>query len=207
MSGARRKVAEKTHEKPTTAVPKDYIPRLKALYKAVAVEEIKKRFNLSNPWQAPRLQKIVINMGVGQGKEDVKYFDQIKEDLAQLAGQAPAVRRAKKSIAGFKIRQGQPIGLTVTLRGSRMWEFLDRMTTIALARIRDFRGLDPRAFDKQANYNLGIREHHIFPEVNLERSPRAHGMNITIVTSSKDWAQVQATLELLGLPFRKAGKK
>ncbi|MBI2070886.1 MAG: 50S ribosomal protein L5 [Elusimicrobia bacterium] len=185
---------------------RDYTPRLKALYKAVVVSEVMQRFSLKNIWQAPRLTKIVVNMGVGQGKEDVKYFDQMKEDLSLITGQLPDVRRAKKSIASFKVRQGQPIGLRVTLRGDRMWEFLDRLTTIALARIRDFRGLDGGAFDEGGNYNIGLREHHIFPEVSLERSPRAHGMNITIVTTADSTEQVRTTLELLGLPFRKQAK-
>ncbi|MBI4064052.1 MAG: 50S ribosomal protein L5 [Elusimicrobia bacterium] len=196
-------------EQTTVAIPKDYTPRLKALYRQVVVEEVKKRHNLKNPLQVPRLQKIVVNMGVGQGKEDVKYFDRIKEDLALITGQAPDVRRAKKSIAGFKIRQGNPIGARVTLRGNRMWEFLDRLTSVALARIRDFRGLREDAFDEHGNYNLGLKEHHIFPEVDLEQSPRAHGMNITIATTGRDKPLNQTTLELLGLPFRKttANKK
>ncbi|MEK7287257.1 MAG: 50S ribosomal protein L5 [Elusimicrobiota bacterium] len=187
-------------------MPKDYTPRLKALYKGVVVEEVKKRFFLENIWQVPRLRKIVVNMGVGQGKEDVKYFDQMKEDLSFLTGQTPCVRRAKKSIATFKIRQGQAIGLKVTLRASRMWEFLDRLTNICLPRIRDFRGLATEAFDAQGNYNLGLKEHHIFPEVSLERSARAHGMNVTIVTSSTSAAHVLSVLELLGMPFRKSTK-
>ncbi|MEK6544844.1 MAG: 50S ribosomal protein L5 [Elusimicrobiota bacterium] len=185
----------------------DYKPRLEALYNEVVVPEIKKKFSLQNRWQVPRLMKIVVNMGVGQGKEDIKYFDQMKEDLGVITGQAPAVRRAKKSISTFKLRQGQPIGLCVTLRRQRMWEFLDRLHVMALPRIRDFRGLPLNAFDGQANYNMGVREHHIFPEVNLEKSPKAHGMNISFVTTGADRAHVRTMLELLGLPFRKDVKK
>ncbi|MBI4368823.1 MAG: 50S ribosomal protein L5 [Elusimicrobia bacterium] len=188
-----------------TATP-NFVPRLKALYKAVVTQEVMRRHGLKNIWEVPRLQKIVVNMGVSQGKDDVKFFDQMKEDLSFITGQAPDVRRAKKSIAGFKIRQGQPIGLMVTLRREKMWEFLDRLLAISLARIRDFRGLEPRGFDRDGNYNLGLREHHIFPEVSLERSPKAHGLNITVTTTSRNPEQVKTVLELLGFPFRKAGK-
>lgn len=193
-------------EKVAAAADKNYTPRLKALYHGVVVEEIRKKFSLSNVWKVPRLEKIVVNMGVGQGKEDVKYFDQMKDDLSRLTGQLPEVRRVKKSIATFKIRQGQPIGLRVTLRQTRMWEFLDRLTNVALPRIRDFRGLNTDAFDGLGNYNLGLREHHIFPEVSLERSPRAHGMNVTIVTSSTNTEHVRTLLELLGFPLRKTAR-
>lgn len=182
-------------------------PRLKTLYDDVILAELKKRFLLDNSWAVPKLEKIVVNMGVGQGKEDMKYFDQMKEDLSLLTGQAPAVRRAKKSIASFKTRQGQPIGLKVTLRSRRAWEFLDRLIAIALPRIRDFRGLDPNAFDGDGNYNLGLREHHIFPEVNSIKSPRTHGMNITFVTTAKDKEKSKAVLEMLGFPFRKTAAK
>lgn len=182
-------------------------PRLKTLYDDVILAELKKRFGLDNSWALPRLEKIVVNMGVGQGKEDIKYFDQMKEDLSLLTGQAPAVRRAKKSIASFKTRQGQPIGLKVTLRSHRAWEFLDRLIAVALPRIRDFRGLDPNAFDGDGNYNLGLREHHIFPEVNSIKSPRTHGMNITFVTTARDKEKSKAILEMLGFPFRKIAAK
>lgn len=181
-----------------------YVPRLKALCHEVVVAEMKKRLGVENPWALPRLSKAVVNMGVGEGKEDVKYFDQIKEDLSLITGQAPEVRRAKKSIAGFKIRQGQAIGLRCTLRGARMWEFLDRLVSVALPRIRDFRGLEPNAFDGDGNFNLGLREHHIFPEVNVMKSPKAHGLNITFVTTGRDKEQSKLFLELLGFPFRKA---
>lgn len=180
-----------------------YRPRLKALYGQVITPELQKRFDVKNPWAVPRLSKIVVNMGVGQGKEDMKYFDQVKEDLSSLTGQMAETRRAKKSIAGFKLRQGQPIGLKVTLRGDRMWEFLDRLASMALPRIRDFRGLDTRGFDSHGHYNLGLREHHIFPEVSLDKTPKGHGLNVTFVITKADKARAQATLELLGLPFRK----
>jgi large subunit ribosomal protein L5 len=146
-------------------------------------------------------------MGLGEGKADVKSVDHLREDLYAIAGQAPVACRAKKSIAGFKIRKGQNIGLKVTLRRARMWEFLDRLTSVALPRIRDFRGLDPKAFDANGSYNLGLREHHIFPEVNLEKSPRSHGLNVTFGLTRALPVRAQAVLELLGLPFRKPGTK
>ncbi len=185
------------------AQEKTYTPRLKTRYAEVIVVEMGKRLGVDNPWALPRLAKIVLNMGVGQGKEDIKYFDQMKEDLSLLTGQASETRRAKKSIAGFKIRKGQAIGLRCTLRGVRMWEFLDRLISIALPRIRDFRGLEPNAFDGDGNYNLGLREHHIFPEINVMKSPKAHGINITFVTTGRDKEQSRLLLELLGFPFRK----
>lgn len=178
-------------------------PRLRGHYREVVVPEVMKRFSLENIWQVPRLNKIVVNMGVGQGKEDAKYFDQMKEDMTKIVGQSPLVCRAKKSIAGFKIRKGQPIGLKVTLRHARMWEFLDRLNSIALPRIRDFRGLDNNAFDSNGSYNLGLTEHHIFIEIDLEKSPKAHGMNISFVMSRSPKEQTQATLQLLGMPFKK----
>lgn len=193
-------------EKAVPAVPVP-APRLLGHYRQAVVPEIMKRFDLKNSWQVPRLLKIVVNMGVGQGKEDAKYFEQMKEDVTKITAQAPLVCRAKKSIAGFKIRKGQPIGLKVTLRRARMWEFLDRLNSITLPRIRDFRGLEPNAFDNGGNYNLGLSEHHIFTEIDLEKSPRAHGMNITFGLTKSPKEQSKATLELLGLPFKKPGAK
>lgn len=183
-----------------------YKPRLQALYREVVIPEVMQKFSITNHWMVPRLTKIVVNAGVGQGKEDIKYFDQMKQDLSMITGQMPAICRAKKSIAGFKLRKGDPIGLRVTLRRARMWEFIDRLTGIALPRIRDFRGLSLNAFDGRANYNIGLKEHHIFPEINLEKSPRAHGLNISIVTSGKDREQVKMVLQLLGLPFERTKK-
>lgn len=180
-----------------------YQPRLKVIYRERLIGDLVKKLALTNVWQAPRLTKMVVNMGVGQGKDDMKYFDQLKEDLSFICAQLPAIRRAKKSIAGFKLRQGQPIGLMITLRRDRMWEFLDRLVSIALPRIRDFRGLDPKGFDHDGNYNFGLRDHHIFPEINLEKSLKSHGMNITFVIETKEPKTSQTLLEFLGLPFRK----
>src|SRR5436309_7048997 len=152
-------------------------PRLKAAYEATVVPEMVKRFNLKNPMQVPRLVKVVINMGVNDAKEDIKSMDIATSELGVITGQKPQVRRAKKSISNFKLRQGMPIGLRVTLRGVRMLEFLDRFINTAIPRIRDFRGLDPRAFDGRGNYNLGLTEQHIFPELELDKSPKIRGLN------------------------------
>src|SRR5438445_705059 len=148
------------------------VPRLKAHYQDVVIPGMIERFALENPFQVPRLVKVVINMGVNDAKEDIKSMDAATTELAAISGQKPQVRRAKKSISNFKLRAGMPIGLRVTLRGARMYEFLDRFINAAVPRIRDFRGLEPRAFDGRGNYNLGLTEQHIFPEVNLEKSPK-----------------------------------
>src|SRR4051812_19219223 len=166
-------------------------PRMKATYLETVVPEMIKRFGLKNPMEVPRLVKVVVNMGVNDAKEDIKSMDAASSELASITGQKPQVRRAKKSISNFKLRQGMPIALRVTLRGARMYEFLDRFINTAIPRIRDFRGLDPRAFDGQGNYNLGLNEQHIFPEVDLEKSPKLRGFNVTIVTTAGDDAKAR----------------
>src|SRR3984885_2030230 len=155
-------------------------PRLKEHYKNVVVPEMIKKFAMKNPFQVPHILKVVINMGVNEAKEDIKVLDVALAELTLIAGQKPQIRRAKKSISNFKLREGMPIGLRVTLRGTRMYEFLDRFINTAIPRIRDFRGLDPRSFDGRGNYNLGLTEQHIFPEVALDKSPKVRGMNITL---------------------------
>jgi len=184
-------------EKPAQA------PRLKKRYAEEIVPALMEHLGLENSHQVPKLSKIVVNMGVSEAKENIQSLDSAKEDLAMIAGQLPQVRRAKKSISNFKLREGMPIGLRVTLRGDRMYEFMDRLVSVAIPRIRDFRGLDQGGFDGRGNYNLGLREHHIFPEVNLERSPKVRGMNITFVTTAEDDQAGLALLDQLGMPFKK----
>jgi large subunit ribosomal protein L5 len=180
--------------------------KMKERYNTTVIAEMMKRHSYTNPFQVPRLQKIVINMGVNDAREDIKSMDVAAAELSAIAGQKPQVRRAKKSISNFKLREGMPIGLRVTLRGLRMFEFLDRFVTAAVPRIRDFRGLNPKAFDGRGNYNLGLNEQHIFPEVEMDKSPKVRGMNITIVTSAGKDEPARSMLELLGLPFKAADK-
>ncbi len=181
---------------------KDYTPRLKEHYKTVVIPGMIEKFKLKNPYQVPRLVKLVVNMGVNEAKEDIKVLDTATAELSVIVGQKPQVRRAKKSISNFKLRQGMPIGLRVTLRGMRMYEFLDRLINAAVPRIRDFRGFDPRAFDGRGNYNMGLNEQHIFPEVNLDKSPKVRGMNITFVTNAPGDEQAREMLTLFGFPFK-----
>jgi large subunit ribosomal protein L5 len=181
--------------------------KMKERYNATVIAEMMKRHQYTNPFQVPRIQKIVINMGVNDAREDIKSMDVAAAELSAIAGQKPQVRRAKKSISNFKLREGMPIGLRVTLRGARMFEFLDRFVTAAVPRIRDFRGLNPKAFDGRGNYNLGLNEQHIFPEVEMDKSPKVRGMNITIVTTAGEDESARSMLELLGLPFKAAEKE
>lgn len=179
-----------------------YQPRLKDLYRNVVVPEMMKRLGFKNSLEVPRLTKVILNMGVNDAKEDIKSMDQASVELAAIGGQKPQVRRAKKSISNFKLRQGMPIGLRVTLRGARMYEFLDRFINAAVPRIRDFRGLDPRVFDGRGNYNVGLNEQHIFPEVSLDKSPKVRGLTVTIVTTAREDAKARELLSLCGLPFK-----
>ncbi|MBI4386928.1 MAG: 50S ribosomal protein L5 [Elusimicrobia bacterium] len=184
-------------------------PRLRTHYQEKVVPALMSRLEVENPFQIPRLVKIVINMSANEAKENIQALDSAKEELAQIAGQAPQLRRAKKSISNFKLREGMPIALRVTLRGVRMYEFLDRLISTAIPRIRDFRGLEPSGFDGLGNYNLGLKEQLIFPEVNVEKSPKTRGMNITFVTSCKDLnladpdGAARELLGLMGMPFKK----
>lgn len=176
--------------------------KIKAHYQGFVVSEMMKRHQFSNPFEVPRLVKVVVSMGVNDARDDIKSMDAAQADLAAIVGQKPQVRRAKKSISNFKLRAGMPIGLRVTLRAARMYEFLDRFITAAVPRIRDFRGFDPRGFDGQGNYNVGLNEQHIFPEVSMEKSPKVRGMNITIVTTAKNDDEARSMLSLLGFPFK-----
>ncbi|HEV3474806.1 MAG TPA: 50S ribosomal protein L5 [Actinomycetota bacterium] len=177
-------------------------PRLKDRYRQELVPALMKELAFGNPMQVPRLEKIVVNMGVGEATRDAKALDGAQEDLTTITGQKPLVTKAKKSIAGFKLREGMSIGAKVTLRGDRMWEFLDRLLATALPRIRDFRGLDPKAFDGRGNYTLGLTEQLVFPEVDYDKIDAVRGMDITIVTTAKTDDEGRALLRALGFPFR-----
>jgi large subunit ribosomal protein L5 len=166
-----------------------------------------KQFGLTNPHQVPQLEKIVLNVGVGEAIKQPKALDSVVDELATITGQQPVRKKAKKSIANFGLRQGQEIGAAVTLRGARMWEFLDRFITIAIPRIRDFRGLGTKSFDGRGNYSLGVKEQMIFPEINYDSIESIHGMDITFVTSTTKDDQAYALLRELGMPFRSEDKK
>lgn len=185
-------------------LPKGYTPRLKTEYLQKIVPAMMKDLSLKSPMAAPRVTKIVINIGVSEAKENIQALDIAKEDLTQIVGQAPQIRRAKKSISNFKLRQGMPIGVRVTLRGVMMYEFFDRFVSLSMPRIRDFQGIDPRFFDGRGNLNIGLKEHHIFPEVNVEKSPKARGMNITFVTTAGSDEKARTLLQYMGMPFKKA---
>ncbi|MCX7956638.1 MAG: 50S ribosomal protein L5 [Endomicrobia bacterium] len=180
-----------------------YVPRLKQYYKSTIVPQLMKKFNYKNVHQVPKLEKVVLSMSVNEAKENVKSLDIASEELAKITGQKPKICRAKKAISNFKIKKGMPIGLKVTLRGNRMYEFIDRLIYTALPKIRDFHGISPRSFDRKGNYNLGITEQYIFPEVSVEKSDKMRGMNITIVTTAKNDEETKELLILFGFPFRK----
>jgi len=179
------------------------IPRLKEVYVQKIVPELMKKFGYKNIFQVPKIVKIVINMSVNEAKENIKSLDNASEELSQITGQKPLVRRAKKAISNFKVKKGVPIGLKVTLRGERMYNFLEKLIFIALPKIRDFKGLNPRAFDQKGNYNLGITEQYIFPEINIEKSERVRGMNISFITTAKTDDEARELLSLIGIPFKK----
>lgn len=176
---------------------------LKKRYAEEIRPELVKRFGYNNIMAAPRLVKIVVNQGLGEAKEDSRILEKASKELAFITGQQPAITRAKKSISNFKLRQGMPIGLRVTLRGDRMWIFAEKLLNIALPRIRDFRGVNPGAFDGRGNYNLGLREQAIFPEITFDMVDTVRGMDIAVVTTAKNDEEAKAFLELLGFPFRK----
>jgi large subunit ribosomal protein L5 len=184
--------------KPTGETP----PRLRDRFRATVVAGLMKERGYTNPFQVPRLDKIVINMGVGEGRENAKVLDFATADLQAISGQKPVVTRAKKSIANFKLREGAPIGAKVTLRGARMYEFLDRLMNIALPRVRDFKGVPPKGFDGRGNYALGLREQLIFPEIVYDKIDKIRGMDINIVTTARTDEEAKALLTQLGMPFR-----
>ncbi len=176
--------------------------RLKQFYREKAVPAMQKEYGYRNPMQIPRITKIVVNMGVGEAAQNVKLLDGALADMAAITGQKPVITRARKSIANFKLRDGMPVGCRVTLRGDRMWEFLDRLVNIALPRIRDFKGVSPKSFDGRGNYTLGIKEQIIFPEIDYDKVDRIRGMDITICTTANTDDEGRALLKQFGMPFR-----
>ena len=182
----------------------DVPPRLRDRFRTAVIPALMKERGYTNPFQVPRLEKIVINMGVGEGKENPKVMDFAVADLQMITGQKPVVTRAKKSIANFKLRENSPIGCKVTLRGARMYEFLDRLVNIALPRVRDFKGVPPKAFDGRGNYALGLKEQVIFPEIVYDKVDKVRGMDVIMVTSARTDAEAKALLAHLGVPFRES---
>jgi large subunit ribosomal protein L5 len=180
-----------------------YVPRLRKKYQEEVIPALMKKFGYKNVMEVPKIEKIVVNMGVGEAVQNIKELENAMNDLALITGQKPSVRRAKRSEAGFKLRKGMPIGAKVTLRRDRMWDFLDRLISIALPRTRDFKGLSPKSFDGRGNYNFGLEEQTVFPEIDYDKVDKIRGMNITIVTTAETDEEAKALLEALGFPFRK----
>ncbi|HKN27826.1 MAG TPA: 50S ribosomal protein L5 [Roseiarcus sp.] len=184
------------------AAPKDYVARLKKMYQDEIVPKLVKEFGYKNSLEVPRLEKIVLNMGVGEAVNDTKKATSAAADLALIAGQKPVVTRARKAISTFKVRENMPIGAKVTLRKTRMYEFVDRLVTVALPRVRDFRGLDPKSFDGRGNYALGIKEHIIFPEIDYDKAEAMLGLDVVVCTTAKTDAEARALLSAFNFPFR-----
>ena len=180
--------------------------RLKDRYNDEIRAQLVEKFSYTTPMQAPKLIKVTLNMGVGEAKQDSKQLDAAKAQLADIAGQQPNIRRARKSVAAFKLREGMPVGLTVTLRDQRAYEFLDRLVSVAIPRLRDFRGLNPKSFDGRGNYNTGIKEHVIFPEIDYDTVDATRGFDIAITTTAKTDAEAFTLLDALGLPFARDGR-
>jgi len=191
---------------PRSGEKNGYVPRLKATYEQEVRPRLKDELQLSSVMQVPRVQKITLNMGVGEAKTEAKALDSAIEELTTIAGQRAHMRKARKSIAGFKVREGMAVGARVTLRGARMWEFLDRLVSIALPRIRDFRGLNPGSFDGRGNFSLGIREQIIFPEIDYDSIDQVRGLDVTITTTAQSDEEAFALLEAFGMPFSKEGR-
>ena len=195
-------MSDETRDTSCGEVFKTMAARLKERYQKEIAPAIAKEFAIENPMAIPRLEKIVINMGLGEAIANAKIVDTGADEIRAITGQKPVTTRAKKSIASFKLRQGMPIGTMVTLRGDRMYEFLDRLVSVALPRVRDFRGVSPKAFDGRGNYTLGIRDQLIFPEIDFNKVDKTRGLNISIVTTARDDEQARALLKALGMPFR-----
>jgi large subunit ribosomal protein L5 len=188
----------------TTTATKSYTPRLKDRYRTELVPRLQQELGLRNVMEVPRVEKIVVNMGVGEASRDAKVAEGAVRDLSTITGQKPSIRAARRSIATFKIREGMPVGVAATLRGDRMWDFLDRLLAVVLPRIRDFRGLNPRSFDGRGNYSLGVTEQLVFPEVDYDAIDATRGMDITIVTTAVNDDHGLALLRALGFPFRES---
>ena len=176
--------------------------RLKAKYQKEVIPALQKEFGYKNVMAVPKIEKVVVNMGLGEATANAKIIDTGADELARITGQKPVTRRAKKSIAAFKVRKGMPVGTMVTLRGERMWEFLDRLMTIALPRVRDFKGVSPRGFDGRGNYTLGLRDQLLFPEIDYMKVDKARGMNVSVVTTAKSDEEARKLLQFIGMPFR-----
>jgi len=203
--GARAKGAAKAEKVAAPAArPKDYRPRLKTHYEKTVRDELKKEFNYQNVMQIPRIEKIVLNMGVGEAVNDRKKVDSAAKDLGMIAGQRPVITRARKSIATYKVRDGMAIGAKVTLRGDRMYEFVDRLVTIALPRVKDFRGLNPKSFDGRGNFSMGLREHIVFPEIDYDQVDEVRGLDVIVCTTARTDDEARALLRGFNFPFRQA---
>ena len=176
--------------------------RLKQKYQKDVVPALQKEFGYKNVMAVPRIEKVVVNMGLGEATSNAKIIDTGADELARITGQKPVTRRAKKSIAAFKVRKGMPVGTMVTLRGERMWEFLDRLVSIALPRVRDFKGVSPRGFDGRGNYTLGLRDQLLFPEIDYMKVDKARGMNVSVVTTARTDEEARKLLQFIGMPFR-----
>jgi large subunit ribosomal protein L5 len=176
--------------------------RLRDKYQKEVIPALKKEFGYTNVMAVPRIEKVVVNMGLGEATSNAKLVDVGADELARITGQKPVTRRAKKSIAAFKVRKGMPVGTMVTLRGERMWEFLDRLMTIALPRVRDFKGVSPKGFDGRGNYTLGLRDQLLFPEIDYMKVDKARGMNVSVVTTAKTDEEARKLLQFIGMPFR-----
>jgi len=176
--------------------------RMKEKYQKEVVPALQKEFGYTNVMAVPKIQKVVVNMGLGEATANAKIIDTGTDELARITGQKPVTRRSKKSIAAFKVRKGQPIGTMVTLRGERMWEFLDRLVSIALPRVRDFKGVSPKGFDGRGNYTLGLRDQLLFPEIDYMKVDKARGMNVSVVTSARTDEEARKLLQFIGMPFR-----
>ncbi len=185
------------------AISEMEIPRLKQQYAETIVPKLRDEFGYKNVNQIPKVQKVVVNVGLGEATTNPKLLERAMEELALITGQQPVLRRAKKSVSNFKLREGQGIGCSVTLRGTRQWEFLDRLLNVALPRVRDFSGVSPKAFDGRGNYTLGVRDQTIFPEVDYDKVEKVTGMNVTLVTTASTDAEAKSLLAHLGMPFRK----
>jgi len=203
MPKAKEKEKEKEKEGKKEREKEKYVPRLKEKYNKEVIPSMVKGFSYKNVMQVPRLEKIVLNVGLGEAIQNIKLLDAAQKELSLLTGQRAVVTKAKKSIAGFKLRKGMPIGCKVTLRGNRMYEFLDRLISLAVPRIRDFKGLSGKSFDGRGNYSLGIKEQFIFPEIEYDKVEMVHGLDITICTTAKTDREAKALLQYLGMPLKK----
>ena len=202
--GKAKETQPKGEKAPAKPRPADYTPRMKDLYNKVVRTTLKEKFGYENPMQIPRLEKIVLNMGIGEAVNDRKKVENAAKDLARIAGQRPVITRARKSIATYKVRENMALGAKVTLRGDRMYEFLDRLVTIALPRVKDFRGLSPKSFDGRGNFALGLREHTVFPEINYDDIDETWGMDVVVCTSAKNDDEARELLKAFNFPFRTA---